>query len=60
VRSRKFAVVDGRGVGCYIDGVKVGETDRVDSVRVLQFGENLWSGFTCYVDDVSIQLKAQQ
>jgi len=56
----RFVVVDGRGVACYIDGVKVGETERFDSFRVLQLGENFLRGSTCYMDDISIQLKAQQ
>jgi len=56
----KWDITEGKGIVFYIDGAKVGETDQIDGFRILQLGENFWSGFTCYVDDVSIQPKAQQ
>jgi len=56
----KFDVTKGKGITCYIDGAEVGQTDLMDSFRSLQLGENLWRGGTCYIDDISIQLKVQQ
>jgi len=56
----KWDVTQGRGVTCYIDGIRVGETDRMDSFRVLEVGENFWRGSTCYVDDISIQRKGPE
>jgi len=53
----KFDVTKGEGITFYIDGVEVGQTDQMDSFRSLQLGENWWRGSTCYIDDISIQLK---
>jgi len=56
----KWDVTEGRGVTCYIDGVKVGQTDRLDGFRTLRVGQSFWRGSLCYVDDISIQPKEPQ
>jgi len=53
----KWEFADGEGITCYIDGIKVGESDEMDSFHRLRLGEGFVSGFTCYIDDVRIQLK---
>jgi len=53
----KFAVTKGQGITFCIDGTEVGQTDQMDSFRSLQLGAGWWRGSTCYIDDISIQLK---
>jgi len=53
----KWNFTEGEGVTCYIDGIKVGESDQMDGFRILRLGEGFVSGFTCYIDDVRIQFK---
>jgi len=53
----KWDYSKGEGAVLSIDGQQVGETDVVDSFRAVRLGWNAWRGFTCYVDDLQIELK---
>jgi len=53
----KFDVTEGEGVVCFIDGVEVGRTDKIDRFSSVQIGEHAWRGSTAFVDDLSIVMK---